>query len=272
MRGEFVDVLGHRLYYYAAGTRGAGNPIILLHGFPTSGHLWGDVVPLLPTGHRVVVIDLLGFGRSDPPGKADLSLHGHARRVVELMNVLGIATATVAGHHLGGGVAQALAVESPDRVERLALLHSIGFDATVTGLFAVIRAFLTVARVLPPSVLHRLIRREMAKWYMDPYRGRHSIDQYLRPFAGGGSRVLLRHLSALDPAETSAVAKRLPALNLPVAVIAGRDDAAVPDSVAARLARTFPAGTLDIIPDVRHYSPEETPQEVARLIGALIRR
>lgn len=272
MRGEFVDVQGRRLYYYAAGTRGAGNPIILLHGFPTSGHLWRDVVPLLPAGYRVVVVDLLGFGRSDPPGKADLSLQGHARRVVEFMNVLGITKATVVGHHLGGGVAQALAVESPERVERLALLHSIGFDATVAGLFAVIRAFLTVARALPHSVLHRLIRREMARWYMDPYRGRHSVDQYLRPFAGGGSRVLLRHLSALDPAETSAIAGRLPAIDLPVAVIAGRDDDAVPDSVAVRLARTFSSGTLDFIDDVRHYSPEETPQEVARLIGALLRR
>ena len=65
MRGEFVEVGIHRLYYYAAGTRGEGDPIILLHGFPTSGHVWGNLVALLPAGHRIVVPDLLGFGRSD---------------------------------------------------------------------------------------------------------------------------------------------------------------------------------------------------------------
>ena len=73
MRGEFVDVGGARLYYYAAGSRGAGEPIVLIHGFPTSSHLWRDVVPLLPTGRRVVVLDLLGYGRSDPPMERDLS-------------------------------------------------------------------------------------------------------------------------------------------------------------------------------------------------------
>ena len=48
MRGEFLDLGGARLYYYAAGTRGAGDPVVFLHGFPTSSHLWRDVVPLVP--------------------------------------------------------------------------------------------------------------------------------------------------------------------------------------------------------------------------------
>jgi len=67
MRGEFLDLSGARLYYYAAGTRGAGVPVVFIHGFPTSSHLWNDVVPLMPQGHRLVVLDLLGFGRSDRP-------------------------------------------------------------------------------------------------------------------------------------------------------------------------------------------------------------
>ena len=57
MRGEFLDVGGARLYYYAAGTRGGGEPLVLIHGFPTSSHLWQDLVPLLPDGRRVVVPD-----------------------------------------------------------------------------------------------------------------------------------------------------------------------------------------------------------------------
>src|ERR671917_498738 len=56
-----------RVYYYAAGTRGTGEPLVFIHGFPTSSHLWRDVVPLLPDGHRAIVIDLLGYGRSDRP-------------------------------------------------------------------------------------------------------------------------------------------------------------------------------------------------------------
>src|SRR5918996_1451709 len=110
MRGEFLDINGVRLYYYAAGTRGAGEPIVLLHGFPTSGHLWNEVVPLLPTGHRVVVLDLLGFGRSDPPAANGngLDLRSHADRLIAVFDHLHINFACVVGHDIGGGVAQSV--------------------------------------------------------------------------------------------------------------------------------------------------------------------
>src|SRR5689334_22854738 len=110
MRGEFVDLGGARLYYYAAGTRGAGEPIVFLHGFPTSSHLWSDVVPLVPAGHRVVVLDLLGYGRSDRPLGRPVSIRAHAERVVELLDILGISYACFVGHDVGGGIAQWLAV------------------------------------------------------------------------------------------------------------------------------------------------------------------
>src|SRR5215213_5873723 len=99
MRGEFLDLGEVRLYYYAAGSRGAGEPIVLLHGFPTSAHLWSDVVPSLPAGHRVVVLDLLGFGRSDPPSSsAAVDMRSHAERVVAVLDRLGINFACLVGH------------------------------------------------------------------------------------------------------------------------------------------------------------------------------
>lgn len=272
MRGEFIDVGGRRLYYYAAGTRGAGNPVLLLHGYVTSSHLWGGLVPLLPAGHRVVVVDLLGFGRSDPPGNDDLSLHGHARRVVGLMDALGIPVATVVGHHMGGGVAQAIATEWPARVERIALLHSIGFDVTVTGTMAVLRAVLSLTRLLPGRSWLRVVHREMEGWYNDPYRGRHSIDQYLRPFQHGGHRRLIRQLAALDPRETDAIAAALPNVRIPVAIAAGSADPVIPAAVARRLHRALPESTLDFMDDVRHFSPEEAPERVAHLIEQLLSR
>ncbi|MDQ2765835.1 MAG: alpha/beta fold hydrolase, partial [Gemmatimonadota bacterium] len=132
MRGEFVDVGGVRLYYYAAGSGGAGEPIIFLHGFPTSSHIWRDVVPLVPAGHRVVVVDLLGYGRSDRPEGRDLSIKAHAERVLALLDVLCISYATIIGHDLGGGIAQYLAVRHPTRVARLGLVSSVAFDSWPT--------------------------------------------------------------------------------------------------------------------------------------------
>src|SRR5262245_5442385 len=110
MRGEFVEIDSARLYYYAAGTRGAGEPVIFLHVFPTTRHLWPDVAALMPPGQRLVVTDLLGYGRSDPPGNRSLTLHAHAARVAGLMDNLRIPNACIVGHGVGGGIAQALAI------------------------------------------------------------------------------------------------------------------------------------------------------------------
>src|SRR5881628_1803397 len=122
VRGEFIDLDGARLYYYAAGTRRAGEPVVFVHGFATSGHLWSDVVALMPPGRRFVVLDLLGHGRSDRPGSRPLSLRAHAERLAALLDALGVGAACVVGHGLGGGVAQSLAVHWPARVARLALI------------------------------------------------------------------------------------------------------------------------------------------------------
>jgi len=127
MRGEFIDVNGARLYYYAAGSRGVGEPVVFLHGFPTSSHLWTEVVPLVPKGHRVVVVDLLGYGRSDRPAGRDVSVRGHADRIIGLLDALAINYACIVGHDVGGGIAQTMAVRWPTRVSRL-MLGGAGFD------------------------------------------------------------------------------------------------------------------------------------------------
>lgn len=273
MRGEFIDVGGVRLYYYAAGTRGAGEPIILIHGFPTSSHVWSDLVPLLPKGHRIVVLDLLGFGRSDGPGAADLSLHGHAARLIGLMDALGIERAALVGHHMGGAVAQCVALHWPQRVSRIGLLASIGFDLTLTGTFALARAFLPATAVVPPRMLLRAMGRDLTHRYCDAERGRHSVEQYLRPFTSpGGHRAFLRHLAAFAEAETNALAARLSDIRVPVALVWGSDDALVPPSLARRLRERIPEATLDIIDGVRHFTPEEAPERVASVVDHLLRR
>src|SRR3954471_6602272 len=176
MRGEFVDVDGARLYYYAAGTRGAGEPVVFVHGFPTSGHVWGDVVAQMPPGHRLVVTDLLGYGRSDPPGSRSLSLTAHAARVVGLLDALQISSACIVGHGVGGGIAQALAIGWPSRVSRLALVNSIAFGDWMPREIRWARALMPFVRRLPTNWLLPIIRADLERGYYDPLRAGHSID------------------------------------------------------------------------------------------------
>src|SRR6185503_1113981 len=199
MRGEFLDLNGVRLYYYAAGSRGAGEPIVLLHGFPTSGHLWNSVVPLLPAGHRVVVLDHLGYGRSDPPGVSAVDLRGHADRLIGVLDRLGINFACLVGHDIGGGVAQSAAIRYPHRVSRLCLVNSVAFDGWPPRGVKLARAMMPLTRHLPPSWILSVVRADLLRGYVDHDRGAHGVDLYLRPFAEvEGREVLMQHLIALD--------------------------------------------------------------------------
>ena len=273
MRGEFLDIDGARIYYYAAGSRGAGEPVVLLHGFPTSGHLWTGVVPLVPEGHRVVVVDLLGFGRSDPPTTHAVDIRGHADRLISVLDQLGINFACVVGHDVGGGIAQCLAVRHPHRVSRMCLIDSVAFDAWPSREVRLARAMLPLTRHLPPSWILSVVRADLLRGYRDTDRGEHAIDLYLRAFSGpGGREALVTHLTALDAAETSALAARLKDVVCPVAVVWGEHDPFLPVTLGRRLAGAIPAATFELVPGAGHFVPEESPSQVAAAIGKLLAR
>ena len=271
MRGEFVDVGGARLYYYAAGTRGAGAPVVFLHGFPTSGHLWGDVVAQMPAGHRIVVADLLGYGRSDPPGARALTLHAHAERVVGLLDALQINSACIVGHDLGGGVAQSLALDWPERVSQLALVNSVAFNGWPTRNVRVAKALMPLVRKLPTNWLLPIVRADLERGYYDAARAVHSIDKFQRPFnSDDGRKVFLQHLAALDRNETQALGARLAEIRVPTAVVWGTNDPYLPIALGRRLADAIRGASFHIIDDARHFTPEDSPREIAQIIGGLL--
>jgi haloacetate dehalogenase len=108
---------------------GAGSPLLLLHGFPQTHLMWRDVAPLLARRFTVVCVDLRGYGASGcPPSTADhapYSKRAMARDMAAVMAQLGFRRFAVAGHDRGGRVAYRLALDHPERVERLAVLDIV---------------------------------------------------------------------------------------------------------------------------------------------------
>lgn len=273
MRGEFVDVGGMRLYYYAAGTRGAGEPVVLLHGFPTSSRLWHAVARDFTPGHRLVIVDLPGYGRSDPPTPARTSCGAHAAAVLALLDDLGIARAVIVGHGVGGGVAQAFAIQWPDRVAALALVSSAGFGVPPRGMALLARAIGPLARLLPPALLAGLVQGSVRRGFEDPDRSRLTLDTCLRHFTTPAGRdALAAHLSALGDCDTAAWSKRLGEIHAPTAVIWGEDDPFYPIGLGERLAAAIPGATFELFRGAAHYVPEDQPDHLRRALDLLIAR
>jgi len=276
MRGEFVDLAGRRLYYYAAGSRGAGEPVVFVHGFPSSSYLWHAVVRELPEGHRVVVLDQLGFGRSDRPDGGALTVAAHAERLRGLLDELRIDAACIVGHGMGGAVAQAIAVDCPARVTRLGLINSVAFDAwpnRAAWLARQCAALPPLARSLGAPLLAGLVHGSLIAGFADAESGRHALDHYLRAFTSRlGVDALASQLRAMRDPGVDALGTRLGSLALPTAIVWGQQDPYLPVSVGERLRDTIAGATLNVIPNASHFSPEDTPERVAAAIAVLLRR
>ena len=108
---------------------GSGPPILLLHGFPQTHVMWRSVAPLLARNFTVVCADLRGYGRSGcPPSTADHAPYAKramAQDMVTVMERLGFARFSVAGHDRGGRVAYRMALDHPNRIDRLAVLDIV---------------------------------------------------------------------------------------------------------------------------------------------------
>jgi pimeloyl-ACP methyl ester carboxylesterase len=271
MRGEFLDLNGHRLYYYAAGSRGAGEPVLLLHGFPTSSFLWSGVVRCMAEGHRLIVLDLLGYGRSDPPLGASVSVSAHAERALAVLDVLKVPEACIVGHDLGGAVAQQLALRAPERVSRLALVNSVGLDGWPRWRTRLARTLVPIARRLPAALVAGEAYASLVRGFADRDEGRRALDLFLRPFATRmGRDALLAHVAAQRSDETAALA--LGGIRAPTAVVHGADDPFVPVSLSRRLAAAIPGATLTLLRDAAHFTPLDAPDRVTAAIGALLAR
>jgi haloalkane dehalogenase len=122
LEGEFQ---GLRLHYV---DEGEGSPVVLLHGEPTWAYLYRKMIPALSGAHRVLAPDFIGFGRSDKVTERDwYSYDRHAASLHMFVDALDIRGATLVVQDWGGPIGLRVAMEQPDRFERLVLLN--------TGLF-----------------------------------------------------------------------------------------------------------------------------------------
>lgn len=275
MRGEFVDVGGVRLYYYAAGTRGGGDPIVLIHGFGTSSLLWRGLIPLLPFGRRIVAADLLGYGRSDRPFNSTLSAGAHADRLRGLLAELRIDRACFIGHDLGATVAYRFSRTWPALVSQLCLI-----DPPVGRHWAASASVSPAATAIlggPLSAFARgRIRARMIAGFVNREAGTRSCARYLKPFAdSAGGVVLARHARALrleNFAVDAFISDSTPRAShsMPVAVVCGGMDPLSRPRRTRAFAASIHGATFHEIQGMGHFSPEEAPTRLSEVVRSLL--
>ncbi|MFP5219746.1 MAG: alpha/beta fold hydrolase [Actinomycetes bacterium] len=249
---------------------GDGVPVVLLHGIPTSPALWRHVVPLLP-GLRVLALELTGYGDSIPAGRGrDLSLRAQADRLLDWLDVLGVRSAVLVGHDLGGGVAHIAAVRRPGACAGLLLTNAVGYDSWPIPAVKVLSAAAPLLRRLPAAALRPGLAVLMARGHDDASVARESLGVHARPYADhGGGRALADQVTALHTRDTLEVAGALPSLRVPARVVWGVADQFQEVRYGERFARDLGA-PLRRIEGGKHFTPEDHPDVVAEQVRGLV--
>ena len=118
---KFVEVLGSQMHYVESGE---GDPILYLHGNPTSSYLWRNVIPHTSNQGRAIAIDLIGMGKSDKPD-IDYRFLDHLHYLEAFVEALGLENITLVLHDWGGGLGTSYARRHPENVRGIAFMESV---------------------------------------------------------------------------------------------------------------------------------------------------
>lgn len=249
---------------------GEGLPVVLVHGIPTGPDLWRHVLPLLGSV-RVLNFEMVGYAGSIADGRGhDLSLAAQADHLNGWLDQLGVDGAVLVGHDLGGGVAQIAATRRPDQCAGLVLANAVAYDSWPIPSVRAMRAVPGIVAATPAPVLKLLLGSLLARGHDDAAMARESLEVHFRHYvAHGAGPAMARQVSALDQADTLAVAGALDRLRVPARVVWGLADQFQKAGYGQRLARvlgTRPWG----IRGGRHFTPEDHPGVVARAVREVV--
>lgn len=246
---------------------GEGPPLLLLHGFPTSSSLWRREALLLASRMRVIAPDLLGYGESDRPSEADITIGAQARYMRELLEGVGIGEFAVAGHEAGGGVAQLLALDPG--VRALVLLDSVCFDAWPwEDVLALARAD---EDAQTPSSANGFVRRVLERGVLRRERlDDETVASFSEPWRVEPAS-LVRAARALDGKGLSGRERELGELDAPSFILWGEDDPFLPTALAERLGETIPGSTVALLPGCSHFVNLDAPHTVGPLVFEFLR-
>ncbi len=242
----FESVCGARVHYV---DRGFGPPVVLLHGFASSLDIWWQIIPELAREHRVLAVDLKGFGWTDRP-KGDYAPVAQAQLVWALLEKRGIEQAALVGHSWGVSVALAMALASPERTTRVALYNAWAYEAQLTFAFRWSRS-IGIGEALFEWYDASWARNTLALGFHRPGQVTSDMVKRLkwRMELPGARAAALATLRAMHFVEQES---RYRTLNRPALVLWGQHDAIAAPAFGRQLAADL-RGELVVFPHCGHF-------------------
>jgi pimeloyl-ACP methyl ester carboxylesterase len=253
---------------------GSGPPLVAIHGLGATKGSFLPTVAALSEDHRVIAVDLPGFGDSDKPIGASYDARFFARAIVALLDALELDRAHLIGNSLGGRVALEVALEYPERVERLALLcPSLAWrrERPWAPLVRLTQPKLGLVQITPRPLVEALVRRLIPN--ADQGWTAAGVDEFLRAYLTPAGRAAFyaaaRHIYLEEPHGEGGFWPRLSGLQADALFVWGRRDRLVPIAFARHVADALPhASHLEL--DCGHVPQIERPRQTHSAVGEFL--
>jgi pimeloyl-ACP methyl ester carboxylesterase len=259
-----IKTNGIDIYYEI---HGSGSPLVLISGLGYPAWEWHKMAPLLAEKFQVITFDNRGVGQSDKPaGPYTASML--AADVAGLLDALGVDKAVILGHSMGGFIAQAFALEYPQRISKLILCstnfggpHHVPISADAMAVFSDVTSDpvtrfkngLVVSTAPGFAEAHPEIIQEWLEW-----RLANPVD-----VAGYQSQMAIG-LGLLP--EAASFEHKLPQISVPTLILFGAHDKVVPPANADLMASKIQGSQVVILPGAGHFFPIEVPAQAAEAV------
>ena len=290
-KAHYSEAAGFRMHYIDEGS--GTDTLLLLHGEPTWSYLFRNQIPDWSESHRVIALDHMGFGKSETPQDRTYWLHDHIDNLEQFVLDLDLHDLTLVMHDFGGPAGFGLAIRHPDRVKRIAsvngptpvgqpdLVEKIGDNVAVSPWFQwILKA---EKEGVLEQVLGQLDYNILSTLKLNGFKRNEIItDTWIRayraPFptpahaagAIGWAKGFATGAHIFEQPDNAVIVElaKKPA----IAIWGEADKTLHADHFLPLFSQAFPNGQIHRLPGVGHYSPEDAPEEVAKMIDNFIKK
>ncbi len=265
----FTRVHGVRIHFQEAGNENAP-PIILIHGFISSNLIWSHVLrPLAEAGFRAIAPDLPGYGYSDKPADAQYTIAEQARAVIGFMDRLGIAKAVIAGASYGGAVAATIALDFPERVEKLILVGAVTNDDAKRKFLLRVSCLPLIGDVATPLFLGSrwILRKRMEDMYRRmgrPINEKMVASRHHLLETANTHRAMIRTARRWS---ANRIEREASLIRRPTLLVWGDQDTHIPIENAFKLRDAIPKSKLIVFRNCGHLPPAEAPAKFVEAVA-----
>lgn len=288
-RARYSEAAGYRAHFI---DEGAGpETLLLLHGEPTWSYLFRKQIKVWAERHRVIAIDHMGFGKSAAPKDRQYYLQDHIDNLERIVLALDLKNLTLVMHDFGGPAGMGLAIRHPDRIKRVISVNG----PTPAGQRELVERFIASTAASPwfqwilkaekegvlEQVLGQLGYNILSTLKLNGFEDNSIItDAWLKaygaPFptpahAAGAIGWAKGYATGAHKFEMPDTAMKRALASKPALAVWGMKDHTLNgEHFLPLFAEAFPEGRVQKLPNAGHYSPEDAPDEVARLVGTFV--